>query len=132
MKLIYLLNGLTCHDETRVCCQRLVHFLSLLCSPTHTEPDLINQPLPSLLLKQCVDWLEVFMAWSEPLFASHLQSRDSVRTPTFLLSAHIETSMRINLTKMYWITIMDWTFKDKMQQPTKCTYRLSQSTLLNN
>ena len=40
--------------------------------------------LPFVYLKQHVDWLELFMAWSEQLFVSRLQSQDCVRKTEFI------------------------------------------------
>ena len=75
-------------------------------------------PLPSVLLKQCVDWLELFTSRSETLcLFPILQSLDCVQTRVVVFfSAHTERKARWPWEaitwmwqKVCWITIVDCT-----------------------
>ena len=50
---------------------------------------LIQSTLPSVLLKQCVDWLELFMTQSEPLCFQFTKPGSCTNTRVFL-SAHTD------------------------------------------
>ena len=85
-------------------------------------------PLPPVLMKQCVDWLELFMAWSEPLCLFPIYSarvlQVAIRRPG---------TIRWIWQKVHWIRNADCcTYKLTLYHPHFCLNKASSKDSYSN